>query len=254
MLQIFVPLCIYKIGGLDVFMKILVIIPAYNEQENIAQLLTKLKLVKIQGCRIDAVVINDKSTDSTSQICKDFGVNTIDLPCNLGIGGAVQTGYKYAFQNKYDIAVQMDGDGQHNPEYLSVLITPLLEGKTDMVIGSRYIENQGFQSTFMRRVGIRYFSRLIKFLTSQNFTDPTSGFRACNTKVISLFARRYPQDYPEPESIVFLKRNKFLIEEVPVVMQERKGGVSSISRVKSVYYMVKVSLAIAIDVLRKQTT
>ncbi len=234
-------------------MRVLIIIPAYNEQDNIVDLLKSISALRIQGCKIDTVVINDKSMDNTSQICKNFGVNTIDLPCNLGIGGAVQTGYKYAFQNKYDIAVQMDGDGQHNPEYLSVLITPLLEGKADMVIGSRYIENQGFQSTFMRRVGIKYFSRLIKFLTSQRVTDPTSGFRACNAEVISLFARRYPQDYPEPESIVFLKRNKFLIEEVPVVMQERKGGVSSINTVKSVYYMVKVSLAIVIDVLRKQT-
>lgn len=231
-------------------MRILAIIPAYNEEDNIPVLLQEI--LNLKHLDIDIVVINDCSTDNTANVCKEMGVKVINLPCNLGIGGAVQTGYKYAFANKYDIAIQIDGDGQHKPEYINDLLKPLLYENIDMVIGSRYIKRQGFQSTAIRRVGIKYFSKLISALTKQKITDPTSGFRACNLRVIELFSKRYPQDYPEPESIVFLNRNNFKIKEVPVIMKERGGGVSSISPLKSIYYMVKVSLAIMIDVLRKE--
>lgn len=231
-------------------MRTLVIIPAYNEETNISSLIESLNDIDLL---IDIVVINDCSTDNTSSICKKMGVSVIDLPCNLGIGGAVQTGYKYAREQGYDIAIQVDGDGQHKPEYIRALIEPIIKGEADMVIGSRYIDKKGFQSTWLRRVGIHYFSKLIKLLTKQTVTDPTSGFRACNKQLVNLFAQRYPKDYPEPESIVFLRRRNFRLTEVPVVMQERFGGISSINPLKSVYYMIKVSIAILIDILRKQT-
>jgi glycosyltransferase involved in cell wall biosynthesis len=228
--------------------KILAIIPAFNEEESIGNLISKFNSYK----DIDILVVNDCSKDLTSKICKGRGVNVIDLPCNLGIGGAVQTGYKYAKENGYDIAVQVDGDGQHNPQYIHKLIEPLLNSEADLVIGSRYLEKNGFQSTALRRIGIKYFTYLIKTLKKREITDPTSGFRACNRAIIEAFAERYPIDYPEPESIVYLLRNNFKVREVPVIMNEREGGESSIKAFKSVYYMIKVSLAILIDSLRRQ--
>jgi glycosyltransferase involved in cell wall biosynthesis len=228
--------------------RILVIVPAYNEQDNLPDLVDKLRKVEP---KLDILVINDRSQDQTAQVCKELNVNTIHLPCNLGIGGAVQTGYKYAHLHGYDYAVQVDGDGQHDPEYISDILRPLLDNQADLVIGSRYINKVGFQSTAMRRVGIKYFSLLINLLIQQKVTDPTSGFRACNAKVIELFSRFYPADYPEPESIVFIKRNGYAILEIPVIMQERLGGVSSIKSFRTLYYMIKVSLAILIDKMRR---
>lgn len=229
-------------------MKVLAIIPAYNEEESIGDLISRF----IDYTDVDVLVVNDCSKDGTSKICKRGGVNVIDLPCNLGIGGAVQTGYRYAKLHGYDIAVQVDGDGQHNPEYISKLIQPIVNEEADLVIGSRYLEKNGFQSTVLRRIGIKYFSFLIKTLKRKRITDPTSGFRACNHSVIELFAERYPIDYPEPESIVYLLRNDFKVREVPVIMNERAGGESSIKAFKTIYYMIKVSVAIFIDTLRKQ--
>ena len=229
--------------------KTLVIIPAYNEEGNIGKLLESL--LKITDISFDIVVINDCSKDNTSSICKSYGVHVIDLPCNLGIGGAVQTGYKFALKNGYDIAIQVDGDGQHPPEYIRHIIQPILNGEADLVIGSRYLLEEGFKSTFVRRLGIQFFSKLIKLLTKQTVSDPTSGFRACNKKVIKLFASSYPKDYPEPETIVILKRNNLAVSEIPVVMKEREKGVSSINLTRSVYYMFKVSLAIIIDTFRE---
>ncbi|UOY91319.1 glycosyltransferase family 2 protein [Ectobacillus sp. JY-23] len=228
-------------------MKVLVIVPAFNEEEGIKHVVEQFKNIN----NVDILVVNDCSKDRTSKVCREFGLNVVDLPCNLGIGGAVQTGYKYAKLHNYDIAIQVDGDGQHNPSYIEGLIQPIVEGKANLVIGSRYLNKEGFQSTFMRRVGITYFSFLIKLLQKQKITDPTSGFRACDREVIELFSQRYPVDYPEPESIVYLLRNNYKVAEVPVIMNERMGGESSINAFKSVYYMIKVSLAIIIDNLRK---
>jgi glycosyltransferase involved in cell wall biosynthesis len=228
-------------------MKILAIVPAFNEEEGLKKVAEQFKNIDF----LDILVINDCSKDRTSELGRKLGFNVIDLPCNLGIGGAVQTGYKYAFENGYDVAIQVDGDGQHNPFYIKDLISPIKEGKADLVIGSRYLKKEGFQSSFMRRVGINYFSFLINLFEKKRITDPTSGFRACNRKVIEHFSNRYPHDYPEPESIACLLRNHFKIEEVPVIMNERYGGESSITLFKSVYYMIKVSLAIFIDTLRK---
>ncbi len=229
-------------------MKKLIIIPAYNESENI---LNTVKVIQEEAPDFDYVVINDCSRDNTLELMEENNINYVNLPVNLGIGGAVQTGYKYALENDYDVAVQVDGDGQHDPKYLKVLVDALEKNDADMVIGSRFINNEGFQSTFMRRVGIVYFTRLIHLLTGKTITDPTSGFRMCNRKVIELFSKDYPRDYPEPESIVALLKRKMNVMEVPVQMKERQGGVSSINASKSVYYMIKVSLAILIENLRK---
>lgn len=152
----------------------------------------------------------------------------------------------------YDIAIQIDGDGQHDPSYIKELINPIINSKCDFVIGSRFINKEGFQSSLTRRLGIVYFARLLNTLTKQNLTDPTSGFRACNKKIIDYFAEHYPVDFPEPESIMALSRNGYIIQEIPVKMRERSGGVSSIRAFKSIYYMIKVTLAIFIDFTRKQ--
>lgn len=229
-------------------MKKLIIIPAYNESENI---LNTVKCIEKDAPDFDYVVINDCSKDNTVEILENNHLNFVNLPVNLGIGGAVQTGYQYALENGYDVAVQVDGDGQHDPKFLGDLFETLVKENADMVIGSRFIKNEGFQSTFMRRVGITYFTKLIHFLTGKTITDPTSGFRMCNRRVIELFSKDYPRDYPEPESIVALLKRKMKVIEVPVLMKERQGGESSINASKSVYYMIKVSLAILIENLRK---
>lgn len=221
----------------------LVIIPAYNEEKSIGALVNEIRFT---APKVDIIVINDASNDNTAEICKELKVSVINLPNNLGIGGAMQTGYKYALANNYDIAIQCDGDGQHDPSYLSLLIDEIEKGQAHLVIGSRFINNTGFQSTFIRRLGIRFFNFLIHTLTRKNFTDPTSGFRACQRDVIKLFAKSYPRDYPEPETIATLTRYGLTIKELPVIMRSREGGVSSINLFKSIYYMFKVTAAIVI--------
>lgn len=228
-------------------MKKLIIIPAYNESENIKD---TVENIKTNAPDFDYVVINDCSTDNTLDILKSHNYNYVSLPINLGIGGAVQTGYKYAKEFDYDVAVQVDGDGQHDPVFLNYMADYLQEHELDMVIGSRFIDKEGFQSSFMRRVGINYFTGLIRLLTGKKITDPTSGLRMAGKKVINLFADNYPVDYPEPETAVTAINNGMKIEEIPVIMKERQGGVSSITLKKSVYYMVKVTLAIVIERLR----
>ena len=230
-------------------MKALVIIPAYNEAENIVKTVEAIK-EKAKG--FDYIIINDCSTDRTKNICEENGYNVINLPINLGIGGAVQTGYKYAYNHDYDIAVQVDGDGQHDPLFLGVMAQYLEEHSADMVIGSRFIEKKGFQSSRARRIGIVFFTKLIKIMTGATITDPTSGLRMVGRNVIELFSNDYPRDYPEPESVVAILRRHMKVIEIPVVMKEREGGVSSISLKKSVYYMIKVTLAILIERIRKE--
>ncbi len=228
-------------------MKKLIIIPAYNESENIKN---TVENIKTNAPDFDYVVINDFSTDNTLDILKENNYNYVSLPINLGIGGAVQTGYKYAMEHDYDVAVQVDGDGQHDPVFLNHMAEYLKEHDLDMVIGSRFIDKEGFQSSFTRRMGIVYFTILIRILTGKKITDPTSGLRMAGKKVIALFADSYPVDYPEPETAVTAINNGMKIEEIPVIMKERQGGVSSITMKKSVYYMVKVTLAIIIERLR----
>ena len=229
-------------------MKKLMIIPAFNEESNIEKTVTAIQK-NAQG--FDYVIINDCSGDNTRQICEENGYNIVNLPINLGIGGAVQTGYKYALEHGYDVAVQVDGDGQHDPEFLSTMAEHLMDNGLDMVIGSRFIEKEGFQSSALRRIGIIFFSKLIKILTGTLITDPTSGLRMIGRNAMALFAVDYPRDYPEPESVVAVIQRGMKVEEIPVVMKEREGGVSSISLKKSVYYMIKVTLAIMIERIRK---
>ena len=230
--------------------KILLIIPAYNEEENVLKVYNTIKKYnqKIEQ-KLDFVFINDGSKDNTLKLLQENNINHINLVNNLGIGGAVQTGYKYALENGYDIAVQFDGDGQHDVNYVQNICKPLIEGQADMCIGTRYLDKSAskFQSTFMRRLGANIISAFIKLCCRQKITDPTSGFRAVNKKVIEEFAKNYPTEYPEPESTVCLLVNGYKVKEVPVSMNERSGGVSSIRLWKTVDYMVKVVLAIIID-------
>ena len=227
-------------------MKILVIIPAYNEEGSIASVVSGIKQ---QG--YDYIVINDGSTDGTLKVCQENEIKVINLARNLGIGGAVQLGHKYAYRNGYDVDVQIDGDGQHDISYIPLLIKEIEDG-ADLVIGSRFLgDTPGFKSTFMRRVGIKWLSGLIRLVYKKRITDPTSGFRASGKDAIELFSRKYPVDYPEPESIAELLNYKMKIVEVPVRMNERVVGKSSIGVFQGVYYMVKVTLAILIEVRAK---
>lgn len=228
-------------------LKKLVIVPAFNEKESI---LATIQDIKENAPDYDYVVVNDSSWDGMHQLCHKHGIKMLTLPINLGIGGAVQTGYVYAKEKGYDIAVQIDGDGQHDASYIHRMEAVLLEQNADMVIGSRFIEKKGFQSTRLRQFGIRYFGFLSRILFGQRITDATSGMRMCNRKVICLFEKSYPRDYPEPETVCRLLRKKCKIIEVPVQMKVRQGGISSISWGKSIYYMVKVTLAIFIERLR----
>ena len=227
----------------------LIIIPAYNESECIEK---TIENIKKNAEDFDYIIINDCSTDNTREICEKRGFHIINLPINLGIGGAVQTGYLYGVRYGYDMAVQVDGDGQHDAAFLQKMADCLEETGADMVIGSRFIEKQGFQSTGARRIGIRFFTWLIRLMTGKTVTDPTSGLRMVNRKVMEEFAKDYPKDYPEPETAVTVLHCGMKIEEIPVVMKERAGGVSSISMKKSVYYMVKVSMAIIIERMRRR--
>jgi glycosyltransferase involved in cell wall biosynthesis len=229
-------------------MKRLVIIPAYNEEASIEN---TVRCIQKEATGFDYVIINDCSTDRTAEICEKNHFNVINLPQNLGIGGAVQTGYLYGYRNGYDEAVQVDGDGQHDPSFLVTMAECMESQQLDMVIGSRFIEKKGFQSSLIRRIGIRYFTVLIKMLTKTTITDPTSGLRLINRSIMELFSKQYPNDYPEPESVVAVLCRGKSVKEIPVVMKARTGGVSSISPNKSIYYMIKVSLAVIIERIRK---
>ncbi|HGI0869952.1 TPA: glycosyltransferase family 2 protein [Streptococcus pyogenes] len=224
-------------------MKKLIIIPAYNESSNIVN---TIRTIESDAPDFDYIIIDDCSTDNTLAICQKQGFNVISLPINLGIGGAVQTGYRYAQRCGYDVAVQVDGDGQHNPWYLEKMVEVLVQSSVNMVIGSRFITKEGFQSSFARRIGIKYFTWLIALLTGKKITDATSGLRLIDRSLIERFANHYPDDYPEPETVVDVLVSHFKVKEIPVVMNERQGGVSSISLTKSVYYMIKVTLAILV--------
>lgn len=229
-------------------MKKLVIIPAFNEEGNLEK---TIKDIKDNAPGFDYVIINDCSTDKTLEMCRRHGFSYLNLPVNLGIGGAVQTGYRYAYYHGYDIAVQFDGDGQHSAAHLENMLSALIDTESDMVIGSRFIEKEGFQSSGLRRIGIKYFTGLIKILTGKKITDPTSGMRMVNRKLLEKFTDEYPKDYPEPESVVTILSEKYKVTEIPVVMNEREEGVSSISLKNSVYYMIKVSFAILIARMKK---
>ena len=224
-------------------MKVLVIIPCYNEEENIERVVSDLRRAAPD---VDYLIVNDCSTDRSAAICRENGFSYLSLPINLGIGGGVQSGYLYAKENDYDITVQMDGDGQHDPSYLQTVIAPVARGELDMCIGSRFLKKEGFQTSFMRRMGIRILSTLLRVLCGVRILDVTSGFRACSKELTAFYAENYAQDYPEPEAIITAVLAGYRVGEAPVQMRERMGGASSINALKSIYYMVKVTISLVV--------
>ena len=232
--------------------KVLIVIPCFNEAESLPKLADELKKVSVPiEYDIIPLVVNDCSKDNTVLVAKELGFKVLDLPNNLGIGGAVQAGIKYAFRNNFDYAVQMDGDGQHPPEELIKILEAAKMKNADVVIGSRFLEKNGFQSTFLRRLGIRYFFALNKLLTRARIYDSTSGYRLLGKKAMAIAVKYYPDDYPEPESLVFFARAGLKIVEIPIIMRLRQGGVSSITGFKTVNYMVKVTLSMLFSYIRK---
>jgi glycosyltransferase involved in cell wall biosynthesis len=229
-------------------MKTLIIIPAYNEEESLPGVIRDLR----ENIRFaDILVVNDGSRDATARTAQEMDVAVLSLPFNLGIGGAMQAGYLYAEQGGYDIAVQFDGDGQHLAGEIEKLLRQIKEGSADLVVGSRFLKRGRYNASAFRKIGIWIFSAVLSRILGMPVTDSTSGFRAVNRRVIKFFSRTYPDDYPEVEALVLLHKAKLRIAEVPVSMRERTGGRSSITPIRSVYYMIKVLLAIFIDLLKK---
>ncbi len=228
--------------------RILIIIPAYNESENIGRVIDD---IREHLPDTELIVVNDCSSDDTEAAVIRAGEKVLSLPFNLGIGGAVQTGLRYARDRRFDIALQVDGDGQHPASEIDKIIAPILDSKADVVIGSRFLGEGKFKSSFSRRIGIRIISLFNSILTGRKITDNTSGFRAYNKAAIAFLADYYPQDYPEPVAIIDLFKNGFRIIEVPVVMREREAGISSIGAFGSMYYMIKVVVANLIAFTRK---
>lgn len=218
--------------------KILIIVPAYNESKTIKSVVNQ---ININIPEADILVINDCSNDETEIVLKKENINHINLISNLGIGGAMQTGYIYALKNNYDIAIQIDGDGQHDPYNIKEILRPIQNNDADMVIGSRYVEKTSYKTTIFRKVGMLYFKNIIKLITNKKINDTTSGYRAVNRKIIELFAKDYPKDYPEVEVLVKLSKKGCRVLEIPVEMHGRKAGFSSITPLKSVHYMIKVT-------------
>ena len=228
--------------------RILVVVPAFNEEGNIK---TTIEQIASLPGDITVLVVNDGSYDSTRQEVEGTRAELINLPFNLGVGGAVQMGFIYALTYQFDIVVQVDGDGQHDMAFFNELISPVVKDEVDMTIGSRFLPpHLGYRSSFIRRMGIHFFAYLISSITQYTVTDPTSGFRAFNRKMIRLFARYYPQDFPEPEAIAVASRYKARVKEVPVQMRKRMSGNSSIRYLKTLYYMIKVTFAIFLDKLK----
>lgn len=225
--------------------KILLIVPAYNEEASIEKTINT-----ISSTQYDYIIINDGSTDSTRNILEQNHFNHINLITNLGIGGAVQTGYKYAYENNYDIAIQYDADGQHNIEYVKDLIEPIQKQQADLVIGSSFVDKsiKNQRSSKIRRLGIRFLSNFIKLFSGKRIYDPTSGFRAANSTIIAEFANQYSQEYPEPISnYELLRSQKYKVKEVPVKMNKREAGKTSINTIKTIYAAINVCLSIIIS-------
>jgi glycosyltransferase involved in cell wall biosynthesis len=224
-------------------------VPAYNEAGAIAGVIDSIRSF---DPTLDVVVIDDGSRDATSSVAASRGAAVVTLPFNLGIGGAVQTGFKYALERGYELAARLDGDGQHDPAELTKLLAPVERGEADIAIGTRFSSRSGdYRPPFTRRIGITWFARLVSLLTRQRVTDTTSGFQALNRKGIALFARDYPSDYPEVEATVLVFKHRLRLVEVPVRMWEREHGESSITFFRSVYYMLKVTLALFVAMVRK---
>jgi len=225
------------------------IVPALNEERALPGVIDELRAF---DPGLDIVVVDDGSVDGTAAVARAKGARVLSLPFNVGIGGAVQTGFRFAFENDYDLAVRVDGDGQHDASQLGRLVAPVLAGDVDIAVGSRFASDaEGYRSSRARRVGIRLLARIVSGIVGQRVTDTTSGFQAVNKHGIALFARDYPHEYPEVEATVMVFRHRLRLCEVPVTMRERDGGRSSITSLRSVYYMVKVLLAIFVGLFRR---
>jgi glycosyltransferase involved in cell wall biosynthesis len=229
-------------------LKRIAIVPALNEEQTVGRVVDEIRAF---DPGFDIVVVDDGSVDRTAGVAADRGAHVLRLPFNLGIGGAMQTGYRFAFEHGYDVAVQIDGDGQHDPTQLPTILAPVLSGEADLCVGSRFTGSGQFRSSFARRIGIKIFASIVSLVVRQKVTDTTSGFRAVNRRGIALFAADYPHDYPEVEATVMSVKHKLRLTEVPVEMRERGGGSSSITVVRSVYYMAKVLLAIFVGLFRR---
>jgi len=228
-------------------LKVLIIIPAFNEEASIESVVSSIRQNVPEA---EILVVSDGSTDKTSEKACLAGADVAELPFNLGIGGAMQTGYLYAKEKGFDIAVQVDADGQHDPKFIRTLIQPVIMGEADMCIGSRYMGKTNYKSSFLRRAGMVFFSALVRTITGNSYKDTTSGFRAVNSRIIDYFAKTYPVDYPEVDVLVKLHKKGFRISEVPVEMRKRYAGRSSITPARSVYYMLKVSLSVVLGSLK----
>ena len=229
--------------------RVIAIVPAYNEAGAIGDVVDAIRRT---DARFDVVVVDDGSRDETTAIARSRGAAVVTLPYNIGIGGAVQTGFKYALERGYETAVRLDGDGQHDAGELTKLLGPIERGEADIVTGSRFVAGSGgYRPPLARRIGIIWFARIVSLLTRQRVTDTTSGFQALNRKGIALFAGDYPNDYPEVEATVLVFKHRLRLVEVPVTMRERETGRSSITFVRSVYYVLKVTLALFMAMVRK---
>jgi glycosyltransferase involved in cell wall biosynthesis len=227
------------------------IVPAYNEEECIARVIDEIREFDPE---LEIVVIDDGSRDRTSAAAAERGAHVVRLPFNLGIGGAVQTGFRYAFEHGFHLAVRIDGDGQHDPSQAGLLLEPVLSGEADIAVGSRFAGRGGYRSSRPRRAGITILAKVVSLLVGRRVTDPTSGFQVLNRHAIALFAADYPHDIPEVEAVLMVHRHRLRMAEVPVEMRERAGGRSSIGALFAVYYMVKVLLALLVGLFRKNVT
>jgi len=224
------------------------IVPAYNEAGNIGRVVDELRAFDPE---LDVVVVSDGSADATSEVARAHGAHVVTLPFNLGIGGAVQTGFRYAWENGYELAVRCDGDGQHDPSELPKVLAPVVAGDADIVVGTRFGGDDSFRSTAARRIGIRMLAAIVSLIARQRVTDTTSGFQALNRRALGLFAADYPHDYPEVEGMVMTIKHQLRLQEVPVRMREREHGSSSITAFRSIYYMAKVLLALFVGLFRR---
>jgi glycosyltransferase involved in cell wall biosynthesis len=227
------------------------IVPACDEEGCIADVVREIRAF---DSGLEVVVVDDGSRDRTASVASAAGAHVVRLPFNLGIGGAVQTGFRYALEHGFQLAVRLDGDGQHDPRELPRLLEPVLAGEADIVVGSRFAGAGGYRPPLARSLGIRLFARLVSLLVRQSVTDTTSGFQALNRRAIALFAADYPHDYPEVEATVMVVRHRLRLREVPVVMRDRAAGRSSIGGFGSVYYMAKVLLALFVGLFRRNVT
>jgi glycosyltransferase involved in cell wall biosynthesis len=229
-------------------MTTLAIVPALNEELNIGRVVDELRAF---DAAIEVVVVSDGSVDRTAAVAAEHGAHVIQLPFNLGIGGAVQTGFRYAWEHGYEFAVRCDGDGQHDPAELPKVLAPVLADEADICVGSRFTGADGYRSSTTRRIGIRLLAWIVSAIARQKVTDTTSGFQALNRRALGLFAGDYPHDYPEVEGMVMTIKHRLRLKEVPVVMRERQHGRSSITALRSIYYMAKVLTALFVGLFRR---